>query len=202
MAERLGLKWRSETDQMMASPERADGWGSFTLGVADTTPLEMANAYAVAAADGVYCETLPVLAINNPDGSPVTYKDAEGTVHNVADPHCHQEVTPSTARAATDAARCVTGYGAAGSGCGGWSTASGVYGAVGRPVAGKTGTTDSDRTAWFVGFTPQLAVASFMADPDYIFHNVGYGNSSKPIDSASAVLRVGSGPDIGYFQYP
>jgi membrane peptidoglycan carboxypeptidase len=202
MAERLGLTWRSEVDKMMATPERAGGWGSFTLGVADTTPLEMANAYAVAAADGVYCEALPVIAVNNPDGTPVTYTDDKGTVRKVADPRCHQEVSAKTARAATDAARCVTGYGAAGSGCGGWSTASGVYGAVGRPVAGKTGTTDNDRTAWFIGFTPQLSVASFIADPDYIFHNVGGGNSSKPIEAAAAVLRAGSGPTVGYFKYP
>ncbi|WP_203908509.1 transglycosylase domain-containing protein [Rhizocola hellebori] len=202
MAERLGLRWRSETDQMMATPERAAGWGAFTLGVADTTPLEMANAYAVGAADGVYCEPIPVLAINHPDGTPVTYTDKDGTVHNAADPRCHQEVSAQTARTATDAARCVTGYGAAGSGCGGWSTAPGVYGQVGRPVAGKTGTTDDNRTAWFVGFTPQLAVASFMADPDYPFNNVGGGNSIKPINSAAEILREGSGPDIGYFPYP
>jgi membrane peptidoglycan carboxypeptidase len=203
MAERLGLQWRSETDKALASsPERAKTWGSFTLGTADTTPLEMANAYAVAAANGVYCEPLPVIAINNPDGTPVTYTDATGVEHKVADPRCHQEVSPKTAHAATDAARCVTGYGAAGSGCGGWSTAGGVYRAVGRPVAGKTGTTDGDRTAWFVGFTPQLAVASFMADPDYPFHNVGGGNTQKPIDSAAAVLRVGSGPEVASFVYP
>jgi membrane peptidoglycan carboxypeptidase len=30
---------------------------------------------------------------------------------------------------------------------------------VGRPVAGKTGTTDNNRSAWFVGYTPQLATA-------------------------------------------
>ncbi len=202
MAERLGLQWRSETDKMMATPQRAPGWGAFTLGVADTTPLEMANAYAVAAADGVYCEPLPVLAINHPDGTPVTYTDKDGTIRNVADPRCRQEVSAQTARAATDAGRCVTGYGAAGAGCGGWSTASGVYGQVGRPVSGKTGTTDDNRAAWFVGFTPQLAVASFMADPDYPFNSVGDGNAWKPITSAAEVLRDGSGPEVGYFPYP
>ncbi len=203
MAERLGLRWRSETDRHLSStPELAAGWGSFTLGTADTTPLEMANAYAVAAADGVYCEALPVLAINHPDGSPVTVKDPEGNVRNVADPRCRQEVAPHVARAATDAGRCVTGYGAAGASCGGWSTASSVAGMVGRPVAGKTGTTDSDRTAWFVGYTPQLSVASFMADPDYIFNHVGFGNSQNPIAAAAQVLRAGTSPNTPGFSYP
>ncbi|HEX6685925.1 MAG TPA: transglycosylase domain-containing protein [Candidatus Limnocylindrales bacterium] len=201
MAERLGLRWRSETDKVMASPERAGGWGSFTLGVADTTPLEMANAYATAAADGRFCEAIPVLSISHPDGTPATYKDEQGTVHNVADPRCRQEVQPAAARAAADAGRCVTGFGAAGAGCGGWSTASGVAGMVGHPVSGKTGTTDDNRAAWFVGFTPQLSVASFLADPDNPFNAVGEGNASKPINSASELLRD-TWADDGPQQFP
>ena len=41
-----------------------------------------------------------------------------------------------------------------------------VHAIMNRPVAGKSGTTDSNRSAWFVGFTPQLAAAGFVADPD------------------------------------
>ncbi|WP_117208209.1 transglycosylase domain-containing protein [Allorhizocola rhizosphaerae] len=192
MAERLGLKWRSETDKMMASPERADGWGSFTLGVADTTPLEMANAIATVAADGKYCEPLPVESITAQDGGAVSFGNK-----------CHQAIPESVARAATDAARCVTGYKAAGGDCGDWSTASGVYPAVGRPVAGKTGTTDDTRAAWFIGFTPQLAAASFIADPDNPFNVVGDGQSHKPIQTVSTVLRDGlAGQPAKDFTYP
>jgi membrane peptidoglycan carboxypeptidase len=86
----------------------------------------------------------------------------------------------------------VTGYNAAKSSCGGWSTAPSVYGQVGRPVAGKTGTTDDTRSAWFVGVTPQLAAASFIADPDYPFNFAGDGNSQKPITAVADVLREGS----------
>ncbi len=192
MAERLGLRWRSETDKMMASPERADGWGSFTLGVADTTPLEMANAIATVAAEGKYCEPLPVESITAPDGGAVWF-----------DPKCHQAIPDWVARAATDAARCVTGYKAAGGDCGDWSTASGVYPEVGRPVAGKTGTTDETRTAWFIGWTPQLAAASFMADPDNPHNNVGDHQSQKPIMTVAHVLRDGlAGQPVVDFKYP
>jgi membrane peptidoglycan carboxypeptidase len=188
MAERLGLRWRTKVDQVLAQPGNADDWGAFTLGVADTTPLEMANAYATVAADGRYCRPLPVTSITL-GSSPhrqVAYKAVP-----VAAPVCHRAVAPPVARAATDAARCVTGYGASHGGCGGWSTAPGVYGSVGRPVAGKTGTTDDTRTAWFVGYTPDLAAASFVADPDNPFHRVGDWNAWKPIQSVSQTLRDG-----------
>lgn len=189
MAERLGLRWRTEIDQSMASAQRANGWGAFTLGVADTNPLEMASAYAVGASEGMYCEPLPVLSIKDPHGDEVTYKNKDGEQVPVAAPRCRRVVSKEVARAATDAARCVTGDGAARGSCGGWSTAGGVAGTVGRPVAGKTGTTDGDRTAWFIGFTPELAVASFTADPDNPFNPVGGGRSQQSVETVAQILR-------------
>ena len=181
MAENLGLTWHTDVDQQMAGPDKANGWGAFTLGVADTTPVEMANAYATLAADGKYCEASPVLSITDSRGQPVA----------AGNPNCRQAVRPEVARAAVDATRCVTGYKAATGSCGDWSTASGVAAAVGRPVGGKTGTTDDTRAAWFVGITPDLAAAAFIADPDNPFHFAGDGNAPKPINAVSGVLRRG-----------
>ena len=168
MAERLGLKWRTEIDRLLASPDHADGWGAFTLGVSDATPIEMANVFATLAAEGKYCEPIPVRMINTRDGASLEYKGKK-----VAGPRCRQELRPEVAQAATDAARCVTGYGAARGSCAGWSTSPMVYATLNRPVAGKSGTTDSNRSAWFCGFTPQLAAAAFVADPDNPENTVG-----------------------------
>ncbi len=168
MAERLGLRWRTEVDRTMASPEHANGWGAFTLGVSDVTPIEMANVFATVAAQGKYCEPLPVTAIRGPDGRPAMHQD-----RLVADPRCKQVIDADVALAATDAARCVTGYGSARGSCGGWETSPMVHAIMNRPVAGKSGTTDSNRSAWFVGFTPQLAAAGFVADPDNPLNAVG-----------------------------
>ncbi|ASW56335.1 transglycosylase domain-containing protein [Plantactinospora sp. KBS50] len=189
MAEKLGLKWRTDIDKTLASPMKRRLWGSFTLGVSDVTPLEMAGAYAAVAADGRYCEPLPVLSVSNPDGTPATYQTADGTTVPVAKGRCQQVFSPDVARAATDAARCPTGDKPARGGCGGWSTADSVRGTVGRPVAGKTGTTDSTRSAWFVGYTPELAAASFISDPDNPNNAVGDGQSNKPVDTVANTLK-------------
>ncbi|WP_431926786.1 transglycosylase domain-containing protein [Micromonospora wenchangensis] len=191
LAEQLGLRWRTDVDKEQASPAKAKKWGAFTLGVSDATPLEMANAYAAIAADGRYCEAMPVNSITNRDGTPATYKTAGGIEREVAKPRCRQVVNADAARAATDAARCPTGDTPAKGSCGGWSTADSVRGTVGRPVAGKTGTTDSTRSAWFVGYTPELAAASFIADPDNPFNAVGDGQSQVPVNAVAQTLRDG-----------
>ncbi|TDC26463.1 penicillin-binding protein [Micromonospora sp. 15K316] len=191
LAEQLGLRWRTDVDKEQASPSKVKKWGAFTLGVSDATPLEMANAYAAIAADGRYCEAIPVQGIFNRDGTPATYSTASGISREVAKPRCRQVVTADAARAATDAARCPTGDTPARGSCGGWSTADSVRGTVGRPVAGKTGTTDSTRSAWFVGYTPELAAASFISDPDNPFNAVGDGQSQIPISAVAETLRDG-----------
>ncbi len=192
MAEKLGLQWRNPVDQFFASPAHSWGWGAFTLGVADTTPLEMADAYATVAAQGKYCAPMAVQEV----------RDNQGRVVPVS-PRCNQVVPVEAARGAADAARCVTGYGASKGQCGGWSTAPSVYPTVGRPVAGKTGTTDTTRAAWFIGFTPNLAAASFMADPDNPSDAVGDQNSRKPVDTVAQTLHDAlQGTPVLYFTPP
>ncbi len=190
MAQRLGLTWHNPVDQRLAQPKYANTWGAFTLGVADTTPLEMANAYATVGGDGMYCEPLPVLSITGPDGQPATTPSADGTGDvPVASPRCTRAVSTAVARAAADAARCVTGYGAASGSCGGWSTAPGAYGQARVPLAGKTGTTDNTRAAWFVGFNRQLAGAAFVADPDNPLNPAGNAQHYKPIEVVTLTIR-------------
>ncbi|WP_428981563.1 hypothetical protein [Nonomuraea composti] len=55
-------------------------------------------------------------------------------------------------------------------------------GGIGRPAAGKTGTTDAQATAWFAGFTPDLAGAVSIGDPrgaqDHKLNDVTIGGRS------------------------
>jgi len=153
-AQDLGIRFLAEGDRELAADP--DTWGAFTLGVAAVTPLDLANAYATLAADGMHCEPTPVEKIT----------DSAGQTLDVARPRCDRAVSAEVARGAVDAARCPVGDQSAYGRCRG-STAGPTRAAVGQPVAGKTGTTDSDRTASLVAMTRSLAVAGIMADPDY-----------------------------------
>ena len=64
-----------------------------------------------------------------------------------------------------------------------------VYAVLGRPVAGKSGTTDGNQTAWFCGFTPQLAAAAFVADPDDPEDTVGSGRGTISKYTVAETLR-------------
>ena len=99
-ARRLGIEFRSAGDAERARDRDAAGaWGSFTLGVSATTPLDLANAYATLAADGRHCEPIPVQRIT----------DRTGQALAVAEPRCRRTVRAAVARAAIDAARCPVG---------------------------------------------------------------------------------------------
>ncbi|GAA4208900.1 transglycosylase domain-containing protein [Actinocatenispora rupis] len=193
MAKRLGIQFRASTDEALSKPGRAHGWGAFTLGVADVTPLELANAYATVAAQGMYCKPLPATSIT----------DATGKASPAAKPSCHRVLRADVARAATDAARCPVGTQGFYHKCDG-GTANEVGAMFGsRPVAGKTGSSETNATESFVGFTPQIAVAGTACTPDNPWDSVGAGiSSSVDIAVAKTMLSALRGQPIKHFHRP
>jgi membrane peptidoglycan carboxypeptidase len=177
MAQRLGITFRADADATFAKDNAAD-WGSFTLGVAATTPLDLANAYATVAAEGKYCSPLPVVSIT----------DASGNKVSAGDPSCQQVISADVARAATDAARCPVGQSSAFGRCDG-GTATQVTSILGgRPVAGKTGSSENNSTETFVGYTPPLAVAAIAANPDDPTDHVGSAVQSEVITAVARIM--------------
>jgi membrane peptidoglycan carboxypeptidase len=139
---------------------RADHRPTFTLGEGSNVyPLFVASAYGTLATRGIYCEPTPVLEIRDSHGN---------LVKTASTPRCRRVLPASVADAATDAARCPVGDQSLTGTCHGLggATAASVGRALNRPVAGKTGSTPSDKAVWFAGFIPQLAAASFGANPD------------------------------------
>ena len=58
------------------------------------------------------------------------------------------------------------------------SRGTGGNAAIGRPAAGKTGTTDDEHDAWFVGYTPDLVTAVWIGDDTNT--NAGYTGGTVP----------------------
>jgi membrane peptidoglycan carboxypeptidase len=126
---------------------------STTLGTNGVHGLEMAQAYSVIASDGVLHRAQFVNKIVGPLGKVLFANLVPGT----------RVLTPEVARTETQMLTEVLKSG----------TAAGL--SIGRPAAGKTGTTDNNVDAWFIGYTPQLTTAVWMGDPngEHSMSNVG-----------------------------
>ena len=176
MAERLGIVLRSPDDARLAR-EGARSWGPFTLGVVDTTPLDLAGAYAAVAAEGIWCRPTPVTSITDSSGRRI----AAGR------PDCRQALDTEVARAAADAARCPVGDQSMYRRCDG-GTAEGLQPGLRRPLAGKTGSSDGNATEALVAFTPQLTVATIAANPDNPRDAVGGGVQARQVTAVGQLL--------------
>lgn len=117
----------------------ASALGGLTRGV---TPLEIASAYGVLANQGVRTEPIAIIKV----------VDRNGKILEQNTSHSKAVVNERTAFILTDMMRGVMTNG------------TGAGANIGRPAAGKTGTTSDYKDAWFVGFTPDLAAAVWMGN--------------------------------------
>jgi penicillin-binding protein 1A len=117
---------------------------SMTLGVADTTPLQMASAYSAIPNGGVHEQPYFVERVEDRDG-------------NVLIQH-----TPNGTRAFSAATACNVTQVLQQNVKGGTGTRARLDD---QAAAGKTGTTQLNTDAWFVGFTPYLTTAVWMGIP-------------------------------------
>ncbi len=130
---------------------------SVALGAESVSPLDMASAFGVFADRGLRAEPTPVLRVTDKDGKVIVDNSKPETTRVLA-----QDVADNV----TDILRGVLTSGtAAGRG-------------IDRPAAGKTGTTQNNRDAWFVGFTPTLSTAVW----------IGYENKTK--ETTKQLLRI------------
>ncbi|WP_275415691.1 penicillin-binding transpeptidase domain-containing protein, partial [Virgisporangium aliadipatigenens] len=157
-AKKMGIVFHGDDKDLGDNPQAAALWGAFTLGVSIHTPLEVANAYATLAADGKYCKPKPIQEI---------VEISSGNKVDGAESKCEQVMSEDVARAATDAARCPVGDKSQYDKCSG-GTATGTKSEYLKswPIAGKTGTTDSEKSVTMEAFTKQLSVFGVHTDPD------------------------------------
>ncbi|MEW6674490.1 MAG: PBP1A family penicillin-binding protein [Nitrospirota bacterium] len=118
---------------------------SIALGSMSITPMELALCYTVFASNGVKVKPIAIKYIT----------DSKGRVLESNEPELQQVISPQTAFLITSMMEDVVKYGT------GWRAKE-----LGRPVAGKTGTTNEYRDAWFVGYTLDLVSAVWVGFDD------------------------------------
>ncbi len=128
-----------KTDACLA----ADDTPAIALGAKEVSPLDVASAYAAFANDGVRVAPTAVVRIT----------DARGRVLYRADPERFRAIPAGVARGVTYALQQVVERG------------TGTRAKIDRPSAGKTGTSQQWRDAWFDGYVPQLAAAVWVGNP-------------------------------------
>lgn len=115
--------------------------GGLTKGV---TPLEMAAAYGAFANKGVYIKPTAIVKILDRNGNILE--------DNSSDVQKTQVMSEKTAYEMTSMLEGVITRG------------TGTAASIGRPAAGKTGTTDDNHDAWFIGYTPDIVTAVWVGD--------------------------------------
>lgn len=119
----------------------ATALGGMTKGV---TPLEITSAYGTFANKGVHVEPVVIVKV----------LDRNGKVLEQSEPKQNSVISANSAAELTDMLQTVITNG------------TGRKADIGRPAAGKTGTTSNYHDAWFVGYTPDLVAGVWMGNDD------------------------------------
>lgn len=135
---------------------------SYALGEIDVSPMSMASAYGVFANHGQRAEPTPVLEI----------VDASGKVLLDNIKHLPSTTSVLPANVADNVTNVLQGVIASGTG---------TAARLGRPAAGKTGTTSNYTNAWFVGYTPTLSAAVWMGNADSQAKGMGRVKGVYPV---------------------
>jgi penicillin-binding protein 1B len=175
---RLGMEVGPEriaaTGRKLGLESRLKPVPSLALGASEVTPLEMARAFGVLAAGGYRSDLHTTLGV----------LDAEGEVLSRYEIAGKQVYTPAETYLVTSALR-----GAVERGTGRSLRTWGFRG----PVAAKSGTTNDFRDAWFIGYTPSLAVAVWVGYDDGRSTKLSGARAALPI--FALFMRAARGPD-------
>ena len=151
LGQEVGLNKVIEICRSLGIKSPIDPVISLPLGAVDLTPLEMAGAYATFASNGWYSDPTLIVQVT----------DSSGNVLLDNTPKPRLVLDSWAAASLNDTLQGVVSRGTA------------TAAQIGRPAAGKTGTTSSERDIWFVGYVPQLATAVWVGNDNY--RPLGYG---------------------------
>ena len=164
----LGLENVTETAREMGVTTPVDPYPATAIGGLETgvSALEMASAYATFAASGIYREPYTIERADR-----LSFGESESVYDHKLEGR--RVLSSNQAAAATEVLRRVVQS----------DTAKFFHDLdreIGRPSAGKTGTTDDFADAWYVGYTPRLSTAVWVGYPEGRGSMVGVHDLEKP----------------------
>ena len=145
LAARVGFDTVADTARRFGITTPIDRRPAMALGSSDVTLLQMTAAYAAVAAGGVEARPYSITRITTASGK-VLYEREAATPRVLVDPFVAAKMT-ELMKAAVE-------------------TGTGRAAQIGRPLAGKTGTTSSNKDGWFLGFTSELTTGVWMGRDD------------------------------------
>ncbi len=157
LAERVGLDRVIDYAHRMGVTAPLEANLSLALGSSVVSVLDQASGYSTLANQGLHVNPTPFRIVKDSLGS-VVLDNRYPTANDV--------VSAGTAYIMTSMLEDVINHGT------GYPNA-----IIGRPAAGKTGTTSNFRDAWFVGYTPDLVTAVWLGNDNYTPMNESYGGN-------------------------
>jgi penicillin-binding protein 1A len=157
LADQVGIDKVIEYAKRMGVQSPLEANLSLALGSSVVSPLDMASGYATIANQGIHIDPSPLRIVRDSLGTPI--------IDNTY-PAQSEVISAGTAYVMTSMLESVIQHGT------GYPNAE-----IGRPAAGKTGTTSDFRDAWFVGFTPDLVTAVWVGNDNYRRMTESYGGN-------------------------
>jgi penicillin-binding protein 1A len=183
LAQDIGMPLIGEYAKRFGIYDSLPNYLSYSLGAGETTVLRMATAYAMIANGGRRVTATLIDRIQDRYGRTIYRHDQRECRgcdakkwENQPEPGLidrrERVLDPMTAYQITEIMEGVIQRGTAT-----------VVKEVGKPIAGKTGTTNDEKDAWFVGFTPDLVVGVYMGydKPRHLGRGATGGHLSAPI---------------------
>ncbi len=161
LVQRIGPRSVVEVASAAGAGRDLEPLPSIALGAQELAPLDLASAYGTFAADGVHTQPILVTSIETADG--VNIYQSTPVVTNALEPAIARQVTAALTEVVT--------------------RGTGRLAEIGRPLAGKTGTSQNHSDAWFVGYTPEVSAAVW----------VGFPESTKPMEYPNTPYSIGGG---------
>jgi penicillin-binding protein 1A len=145
LGQRVGFDTVADMARRFGITTPIDRRPAMALGASDVTLLELTQAYAAVAAGGIEARPYAITRITTGSGK-VLYEREAASPRVIVAPFVAAKMT-ELMQAAVE-------------------TGTGRAAQIGRPLAGKTGTTSSNKDGWFVGFTSELTTGVWMGRDD------------------------------------